>query len=157
VPDYGAAHSRYLDDLGIATFLSGKPADAEQLMRQAIALQQKLVRQSPDVLAYAVWLAVMERSLGHVLTARGEWAEARKRLQSSVDQLEALRKNESGQSVPGFVPAVRAFLGVAYRDLVQALDGAGETSLADAARRKGAEFADDYGPDPFRDRRGGPP
>jgi len=157
VPDYGAAHSRYLDDLGIATFLSGKPADAEQLMRQAIALQQKLVRQSPDVLAYAVWLAVMERSLGHVLTARGEWAEARKRLQSSVDQLEALRKNESGQSVPGFVPAVRAFLGVAYRDLVQALDGAGETSLADAARRKGAEFAGDYGPDPFRDRRGGPP
>src|SRR5439155_1196141 len=30
VPDYAAAHARYLDGLGITTFLAGKPADAEQ-------------------------------------------------------------------------------------------------------------------------------
>ena len=45
-------------------------------MRQAVALQQTIVKQCPDVLAYAVWLAVMERSLGHVLMERGDWAEA---------------------------------------------------------------------------------
>jgi serine/threonine protein kinase len=153
VPDYAAAHARYLDDLGISTFLGGKPAEAEQFMRQAVALEQKLVKQYPDVLAYDVWLAVMERSLGHVLAERGDWTEARNRLQSSVDRLEALRKNDAGRRVPAFDRAVRDFLGVAYRDLIRALTGVGETGLADAARQKAGGYDLDRGPDPFR----GPP
>ena len=153
VPDYAAAHARYLDDLGIATFLAGRAGEAEQFMRQAVALEQRLVKHCPDVLAYGVWLAVMERSLGHVLIERGEWPEARTRLQSSVDRLEALRKNEAGTRVPGFEQAVHSRLGVAYRDLIRALTGAGETGLADAARQKAGEFDLERGPDPFR----GPP
>ena len=153
VPDYAAAHARYLDDLGIATFLAGKAGEAEQFMRQAVALEQGLVKQCPDMLAYGVWLAVMERSLGHVLIERAGWAEARGRLQSSVDRLESLRKNDTGTRVPGFDRAVRNSLGNAYRDLIRALTGAGETGLADAARRKAGEFDLDRGPDPFR----GPP
>jgi hypothetical protein len=81
----------------------------------------------------------MERSLGRVLSERGTLKEARALLESATGRAEALRKKDAR------LAGVRPFLGLAYRDLAQALGRAGEAALAAEARRKAEAFR----PEPF--------
>jgi eukaryotic-like serine/threonine-protein kinase len=124
VPEYTAAHVRYLSDLGIVSYRAGKFDEAEKLQRKARAIQSKLVKQYPEVGAYRFWLSMIEHALAKVLAKRGEWQEARQRLESASARVEALR-----QADPKFGPAP-GFLGMIYRDLAAVLDASGETALA---------------------------
>lgn len=143
VPDYAAAHARYLDHLGIALFLAEQSADGEKLLQKAVAIQNKLVKQYPEVVAFGLWLSLMERSLGRIQSERGAWKEARTHLESAILRMEALRKKNTRMG------SVRPYLGMAYRDLAQALTTGGEANLATAALRKSEEFEKDRGHDPF--------
>jgi tetratricopeptide (TPR) repeat protein len=150
VPDYAAAHGRYLEQLGVALFASAKPDDAEKTLRKAATVQQRLVKQYPEVVAYGFGLSLTERSLGRVLNERREWKEARALLEDAVSRMEALQKKDPR------LGAIRPLLGVAYRDLAQALKGSGEVGLAEEALRKSREREPEHALDPFGPRERGP-
>ena len=110
VPDYTAAHARYLDDLGIATFFAGRPMRNNSCGKQSRTAADD--RQPvPDVLAYAVWLAVMERSLGHVLMERGDWAEAPTSAILWSISSRRYGRTSPERRAPGFATAVRVLGG----------------------------------------------
>ena len=142
VPEYSAAHARYLDQLGMRLFRAGKLDKSEERHREAVAIETKLVKDHPEVVAYNLWLGLMERSLAHALAARGELKEARTRLESAVGRVDA-----SWQKDPR-LSGVRPFLGMAYRELSEVLTRSLEPALAAEARCKADEFG-------LRDR-GGP-
>jgi tetratricopeptide (TPR) repeat protein len=151
IPDYASAHARYLEQYGVTLFLLASSDAAEKQLREAVAVQSRVVKRYPEVVAYGFWMSMMERSLGRVLIERGKWKEARARLESAIDRLEALRKQD-----PSLRP-VRPILGAAYRDLSQALTGAGEKELAAEVFRKSEEFEKDRFRDPFAPRDRGNP
>jgi tetratricopeptide (TPR) repeat protein len=140
VPEYAAAHARYLDRLGMSLARAGKLAEAEGLHRKAVASQIRLAEQYPDVVAYRVWLGLMERSLGRVVGDRGGLKEARELLERATERVEALRKKDAR------LGGVRPFLGMAYRDLARVLSQSGEPARAAEALRKAEEFGRDGGP-----------
>ncbi len=151
VPEYTAAHARYLDQLGMRLVQAKKPEEAEKLHRKAVDFQTRLVKQHPEVLAYSLWLGLMERSLGQALGERGELKEARSRIEAAIERVEALLKKDSR------LGGVRPFLGLAYRDLARVHTKAGEAALAAEASRKAAQFGRDGGPGGPRDREKGRP
>ena len=129
--------------MGFSLFESGKSSDAEKLHRQAIAIEVKLVRQYPGVVAYEFWLFLMERSLGRSLSERGELKEAKAYQQSAIGRAEKLRKSDPN------LRGVRPVLGMANRELAQTLTKAGDVTGADGARRAAEEFGgrpDGFGP-----------
>jgi tetratricopeptide (TPR) repeat protein/tRNA A-37 threonylcarbamoyl transferase component Bud32 len=140
VPDYAAAHARYLDRLGMTLYDAGEYEAAERAAREAVALQGKLAGQYPGAVAYNLWLGLMERSLGRTLDARGELAEARQLLEAATARVEKLWKDDPR------LEGVRPFLGMAYRDLARVLTRCGEPALAAAAQRKAEEFDGKGGP-----------
>jgi len=143
IPDYAAAHARYLDQRGVLLFLDAKTAEAETLFRQALAIQHKLVKQYPEVVAYGIWLSLMERSLGRALNERGAWPEAKAQLEAAIERMQSLGQKDRR------LGAVRPLLGVAYLELAQALKGAGETARAAVALRKSRDFEAERAQDPF--------
>jgi serine/threonine protein kinase len=138
VPEYTAAHARYLDRFGLVLFDAGELDAAAQAHRKALDLQNKLVKQCPDVLSYTFWQCLMERALGRTLSERGKLTEGRALLESSIARAEALGKKDSR------LVGVRPFLGMAYRDLARALSRAGKPEQAAEALRK----AETFGPRP---------
>jgi tetratricopeptide (TPR) repeat protein/tRNA A-37 threonylcarbamoyl transferase component Bud32 len=140
VPDYTAAHARYLDWLAMALYDAGKSKgagtllEAEKLQRKAVGLQDRLVKQYPDVVSYRLWQCLMERSLGRTLGARGELKEARALLEGATTRAEGLWHKDPS------LGGLRPFLGMSYRDLGQVLDQCGEPALAAVARKKAEEF-----------------
>ncbi len=142
VPDYALAHARTLDQLGL-TLLNAKQLDeAEKVQRQAVKRQQRLHEQYPEVVAFSFWLGLMERTLGRILSERGQWKEARGRLESATSRVEGLWKKDSR------LGGTRPFLGMAYRELARALAATGEPALASAAERKADEYWSERGPGP---------
>src|SRR5262249_30995374 len=122
-----------------AKFEAGRADEAEKLHREALVTQVRLVQQCPGVVAYVFWHCLMGRSLGRALSELGEQTEALERPRSALDRAEGLAKNDPA------LTGIRPFLGMAYRDLAQALGRAGDTAAADQARRK-AETYDDRPP-----------
>jgi serine/threonine protein kinase len=145
VPDYRAAHARYLDQLGMNLLRVRRFDEAEKQHRKAVEIQKKLVAQYPGVVAYGLWLGLMERSLGQALGQRGELKEARSRIEAAIERVETLWKKDTR------LGGVRPFLGMAYRDLGLVLARSNEPKLAAEARHKAEEF----GP-PGPPERGGP-
>ncbi len=157
VPEYTAAYARYLDRFGLVLFDAGELDAAGQAHRKALDLQNKLVKQCPDVLAYTFWQCLMERALGRTLSERSKLTEGRALLagvtwlggsgklteglallESSIARAEALGKKDSR------LVGVRPFLGMAYRDLARTLSRAGKPEQAAEALRK----AETFGPRP---------
>jgi serine/threonine protein kinase len=146
VPDYRAAHARYLDDLGMYLGFTGSREEAEKAHKEAFDQQSALNRQHPDVPAYLFALSRYERSYGKALARRGENSAALERLQAAISRAEPLLKK--GARLNG----VRPFLGMAYADLAEALTRAGKSSEASEAWKKSEE----YGFPPFFFPGGGP-
>src|SRR5262249_28117252 len=140
VPEFTAAHARYLDRLGMLTLQAGQPLQAARPHRPAGALQSKRGKVYPDRLAYPPGFGLMERSLGRALGARGEWPEARALLETATTRVEALWQQDRR------LEGVRPFLGMAYRELAQALERTGQPQLAAAALRKADTFGKGHGP-----------
>ena len=140
VPDYAAAHARYLDQYGMNLFRVGKRDEAIRLLRQAVADQEKLVGRYPEVVVYGLWLGLMERSLGQALGDRGELPEARARLEAATTRMEAVWKKD--RRLVGIFPVLE----MAYRDLAKVLSRSGEPTYAAAALRKGEQFQRQLGP-----------
>ena len=134
VPDYTAAHARYLDRLGMESLRAGKVEEAEEWGRKAVAIQVKLVKQNPDVVAYNLWLGLMNRSLGEALGKRGQLTEARALLEDATGRAEGLLKKDSR------LTGIQPFLGMAYGNLAQVLEQSGEQELSAAARRKSRDY-----------------
>src|SRR5262249_10416857 len=127
-------HARYHDRLGMRLLRAGESGAAEKAHRKAFDLQTQLVKQHPNVVAYQFWLSLMERSLGKALSDLGQLSHARTHLKNATDRAEALRKK--APHLGGVLP----FLGMAYRDLADALSRSGEPEAAAEALRKSAEF-----------------
>ena len=127
---------------------AGKLEEAEKLHWKAVGVQTRLVKQYPEVVAYSLWLGLMERSLGEVLGSHGQLKEARARIEAAIDRVEALWKKDP--RLGGVCP----FLGMAYRDLARVLTRNGEPALAAEALRKAEAFGREGGPGFFgpRDR-----
>jgi len=142
VPDYAAAHARYLDGLGMTLLQAGKLDESEKMHRKAVALQERLVKQHPQVVAYRFWLGLMQRSLGDVLGERGQLKEARRLIESAVGRVEALWKEDAR------LGGARPFLSRAYRNLAAICTREGDKTRAAAAQRKAEEFGPDRGPGP---------
>jgi hypothetical protein len=138
VPEYTAAHCRYLDAVGIRLLRTGRSGDAERVFREAVALQSAIVRQHPKVVVNAVWLGLMERSLGEALAERGELTAARELLEAATSRVEDVYKRDPK------LGGLRPFLSMAYRNLADVHDRSDAPALAAVARRK----ADGFGPDP---------
>lgn len=62
--------------------------ESEQNMREAISLQESLVRNSGDVLAWQLWLARFERRLGQMLLNQGRAKEAQVVFNKAIKHLE---------------------------------------------------------------------
>jgi eukaryotic-like serine/threonine-protein kinase len=139
VPDYTAAHARYLDRLGMRLVKEEKWGEAVPLHRKAVVIQSKLVQQYPDVVAFRLWLSLMERSLGEAVGGQGELQEARTLIEGAIQRVEDLWKKD-----PRLV-GLRPFLGMSYHDLARVLQNSGEPELAATARRK-ADTLDLKGP-----------
>jgi tetratricopeptide (TPR) repeat protein len=150
VPDYAAAHARALDRLGMELFRAGQLDEAVECHRKAVAYQVRLVKQYPDVVANALWLGLMERSLGRTLGARGDLSEARARLEAATARVESWWRKDPR------LQGLRPFLGMAYRDLAEVHTRGGAAARAQEALHKAQEFERDGGPGPFNPReRGG--
>jgi serine/threonine protein kinase len=143
VPAYSAALARYLNHLAMAFYRAGKLVDAEACYLRSLKIQGKLVRQYPDVVAYGCWLSMMEHGLARVQAERGEWKEARARLESASTRIETLKKKEPHLEWAGHLS------GMIYRDLARVLDSSGESVLATEARQKADELGGGGGPGPF--------
>jgi eukaryotic-like serine/threonine-protein kinase len=133
VPEYAAAHARYLDQLGMRLVKMEKWDEAEPMHRLAVGFQRKLVQQYPDVIAFRLWLSLMERSLGEALGGRGQLQEARALMEGAINRVEDLWKKDAR------LVGLRPFLGRAYRNLAWVLQSSGERELAAVARRKAEE------------------
>ena len=140
VPEYKAAHGRYLDRYGMRLLRAGKTDEADKVFRRALDVQSKLVRQHPDAIAYGFYLSLIERSLGEIESNRGQLSSAKLYLKSATERAEALRKRAP------HLGGIRPFLGMAYRDLANVLSRTGETGPAAEARKKAAEFGPPKGP-----------
>ncbi|OWK41766.1 serine/threonine-protein kinase [Fimbriiglobus ruber] len=140
VPEYVAARNRYLDQLAGQLRVANRLEDAEQMSRQAVTDQEKLVGRYPDVAAYTLELGLMERSLGRVLADRKQWPEARTRLDDAVRRVEDVWKKAPG------LEGIRPFLSTAYRDSAAILTNAGEPALAAVALKRADEIQPERGP-----------
>ena len=78
VPEYAAAHARYLDVLGMSLFWEGSYLDSQRNHQKAVDIQQRLVKRYPLVVAYSFWLGLMERSLGQAMSEQGQLKEVRR-------------------------------------------------------------------------------
>lgn len=134
VPDYRAAHARYLDQLGLHLRRTGTPEEVEKAHRAAFEEQSALVQSHPDVPAYQFWLSLFERSYGRALAGRGEQSAAVTRLRSAITRAETLLKKDAR------LGGVRPFLGMAYDDLADALSAAGKPDEAADAEKKSREY-----------------
>jgi tetratricopeptide (TPR) repeat protein len=151
VPEYTAAHARYLDEQGTRLFQARNLSEAEKLHRKAVDFQSKVVKNYPEVVAYSLWLGLMERSLGRVLAERGDLKEARARLEAAVARVDDFWKRDSR------LTGLRPFLGTAYRDLAQVLRRVDEPARAAEAQHKADEFGKPGGPPGQRPRGMGRP
>src|SRR5262249_54100908 len=140
VPQYTAAHARYLDRLGMMLLQARKLVEAETAHRKAVSLQSGLVKQYPEVIAYGFWLSLMECSLARGLSEGGTLPEARTRLDSAAGRLEALREKEPK------LGSIRQSLGMAYRNLAQVFGRSGEAELEALMLRKAESFGRERGP-----------
>ena len=113
VPEYAAAHARYLDQLGMKWYDAREWKEAEKCHRAAVGQQSQLVKNYPQVIGYRLWLGLMERALGRDLGRLGDLVEARKLIQSGIERVEALWQSDSR------LGGARPFLGMAYRDLAR--------------------------------------
>jgi tetratricopeptide (TPR) repeat protein/tRNA A-37 threonylcarbamoyl transferase component Bud32 len=134
VPQYAAARAQYLDRLGIMHFNNRQFAPAETTGRHALAIQTQLVARYPDVLPYRLWLSLMECSLGRALREQGQLTEARAQVDSALQRLEELRNKDPR------LGALRPILGMAYRELAQVQERAGEKEAAAESQRKAEAF-----------------
>ena len=107
-------------------------------------LQNRVVKQSPDA-AYLLWLGLLERALGRVLSERMELKDARSHLEAAISWVEPLGKKEPR------LQGVRPLLALAYRDLAQVHARGGDATAAAAALRKAEELGKNGPPRP-RDR-----
>jgi serine/threonine protein kinase len=130
VPEYVAAHARYLDLLGNVYARAGKFEEGAKLQRKAVAILQRVVQHYPDVVFYGYSLSWMERSLSRALRELGQPTEARMQLESAAARLEALRQKSP------HLEALRMVLSLVYRDLTQLYQDAGEKALAAEVTRK---------------------
>jgi eukaryotic-like serine/threonine-protein kinase len=139
VPQYLAAHAQYLDRLGQVLHATGDRAEAERTLRQALAVQQALVKQNPAVPTHAIWQSLMECSLARAVLARGDLKEPRELFEAAAVRLDRLRAADPAAF------AVRGVSGMVYRELARFYERAGEPERA----AKATATADTLGPPGF--------
>lgn len=131
-------------------------AESEQHFRAAIALQQGLVAEFPEVVSYQLWQAVIELNLARHLLFREEMDEALATVEEAIEILDAIPEHDDGSGVQD------AVFGEAYRMLGEIHRYQGDHTLAREAFDTASEF-DGRGPPPprrgddRRDGRRGPP
>lgn len=117
--------------------------ESERNLREAIDLQQSLVRRMPDALAWRLWLARFQHRLGQSLREQYRDKESRDVLEDAIERLETSAPRDELQD------AAIAQLVTLYRELASACD-----ALEDAGGLINARLAaDDYMrrlPDQFR-------
>lgn len=129
VPEFAAAHGRFLVSAGFHSMRLAQAEEAEKSYRRALAIQGELVKKYPSATAYAFWLCLMERSLAECLLQTGRYREATLHL---LDTIERAERIDSPQGLPGLPP----FLGMTYFDLGRAFWASGDDQLAAEAWRK---------------------
>ena len=85
-PEARKNRGRYLNQWGIL-LEKFRPADAEKVFREALAIQEKLADESPSVAGYRWALAHTSSNLGSVLSTRRDDPAARKKATSATTRL----------------------------------------------------------------------
>jgi serine/threonine protein kinase len=149
VPQYTASQAVAQEKYGLVLQQFRQLDEAEKRLKTAVALQTKVAKQHPEVVAYGFSLSLMETSLARLLGEREKWKDARPLLESSTKRLEGLLAKDQRLSF------ARMHLGHGYGDLSVVLARLGEAGLAEEAQRKAESFAPDRGPERSgpRDRR----
>lgn len=115
------------------------PEKAEQHYRDALALQETVLRSSPNDDRYQIELARTSTQYAGMLFNRQQYAESRKLLERSLPNIERLAKSNRN---------LRPLLGMQYRALADTLTRLGEPEAAEELLRKGKEFAPAWRPTP---------
>ena len=94
--------------------------DAEEPVRQAVAIREKLVAESPRVFSYRQELGMSLGNLGNILTATGRHKEAEKVVQRNLELRHKLVDDFPAE------PETRHYLADAYQDLSSLHSSAGK-------------------------------
>jgi tetratricopeptide (TPR) repeat protein len=177
VPDYSAAQVYILQRL--AHMLHGPPGgpgppgrrnqqadpdrldEAEQLLRQALALQTAHVQRFPESPSNRGWLAIVQQNLAIVLRDRGDVEAARTMIESAISGFTDLVSSDPQNQI------FHGPLAKAYEDLAEILTETDDDNSATVAEEKAEQhrallpqtmrrFQDDRrrGPERHRRRRG---
>jgi tetratricopeptide (TPR) repeat protein len=122
----------YAEELAWALYLDGwrlgsRPQDAEKAFRRAIAINERLARESPTVPGYRNGIGLCYFGLGSLLMSTGRRAQAEEALGLAVGIVE--------QQLKDFPDKAPSDFGGLYRGIHSAL----QTLLLDDGRRKEAE------------------
>src|SRR5262249_25868974 len=98
VPSFRGGLGQNHANLGLLLFQIGRPSEAEDECRTALAIQQKLADDYPAETLFRRQLALTLNTLGDVVRSRGPAAEARHLHEREMDRREPLiRKNPADQ------------------------------------------------------------
>lgn len=94
VPDYAASRVHVLYRMA-EVFRRNREAEAvERSLREALDTQLLLAERFPEATSYLTWTAVIQEALAKQLAHRGQLKEAEELLNSSIDTLSQLRKED---------------------------------------------------------------
>ena len=130
IPEFLAAQARTHDQLGAFHRQLDHWAEAERSFGQAVATQDSLVKQFPDMPHIGLWMATYRIARADALIHQHQPGEARKELEETMSALLSHLEHWSAVQPP------HNLLAMGYATLEVALREMGETELADAAARK---------------------
>ncbi|HEY3323647.1 MAG TPA: serine/threonine-protein kinase [Planctomycetota bacterium] len=130
--DYAALVSDIHGRIGLALRKKGKPKDAEDHHRQALALLEALPGAKTNGSPYRLSISMARSALGQCLFEQKRPAEARKALEDAIAEARACMRD-------GPRPRVAMALRNDYKCLADIYTSIGEKTLAEAALRKAEE------------------
>ena len=133
-PEYRTILGRALSNLGIALFESGRSAESEPILREAIELNTPIMQQSPDDIQVRFYLAASHHNLGEALMRQGnpEAAVAQFRKAQAI--------NEAMIKVSPDKPRYRSDLGSNLDSLAVALNALGQPKVDETFAAANAIF-----------------
>jgi tetratricopeptide (TPR) repeat protein len=134
VPDYQDSLARSATNLGIALSQTGRPAEAAEAHRKAVAIRESLVGRHPEQPRYRSGLGGALHNLGAALAERGRHEEAVARYREAIGHQRPLF-NRSPR-----VTQYRRFLSNHYENLANSLRALGRAGEAAEATRERARL-----------------
>jgi serine/threonine protein kinase len=135
-PSYLYAKASNLQNLGVSLVAVGSFREAEENLRQARALRERLVKESPKNREHRYQLSAVYRSLAYLLSHTGRKAEALTAVRQDVEILKALATE--CPTVPNF----RRDLAIGYENLGALLDDAKHKAEVEDSFRRAIALTD---------------